>query len=214
MSFGFEVEGIDTLADTLRRLRQAGLDTLKPRKLIREEMLLRTAQRFSAGVSPDGTPWPASARALGIGGQTLHNTGRLLGSIDLQPEGEDLVFFSDDIRARILNDGGTIVPKNAKALAIPLSEAVANAHRAGVSIREQYPDAFLLRSHGGGLFIVRRDKNATGEGSMLSQLEFLYVLVSSVEEPPRKFLDFGPDDLEMIDATFIRHFSAAEQGGN
>lgn len=205
------VEGIEGLAEMLGRVRIAARNTEKPRKNIGQAWLVSTGDRFRAGVAPDGTPWPASARAAGFGGQTMAKSGKLLASIQYELSGEDLVFFSDDKRAAVHQEGKRIDPKPGKrALAIPMSDAVADAYRAGVSIRDQYPDAFLLKTEGGSAFIVRR--TGEGGGSMLSQLEFLFSLVPFVQMPKRVIVGFSDEDHAEANRIFIRHFAAAEGG--
>lgn len=201
------VEGLEGLATTFARLREASRNTLVPRKLFAEHCLTSTADRFSAGIAPDGSPWPASARAIGMGGQTMNATGKMLASIHFVIDGDDVVGFSDDKRAAVHQEGKRINPKSGKrALAIPMSEAVANAHREGTSIRDQYPDAFLLVSEAGNAFIVRRQ----GDGE---DLQFLYQLVDHVQMKKRVIVGFSETDLQYGDQVLLRHFAAASEGG-
>lgn len=75
--------------------------------------------------------------------------------------------------ARIHETGGTIRPKNARALTVPLS-LKARRGRA-----QDFADAFILNTADGRAFLVQPD----GDG-----LEFLYVLKDQVTIPRRPYL--------------------------
>jgi phage gpG-like protein len=210
MAFGLRIEGLEQLDALAGRLLEARRNTLGPRTEIAEEMMLRTHDNWVASRAPDGSAWPASARALGFGGQTMLESGKLFASVTYDVSGEDLLLFTDDKRARVHHEGLTIKPKPGKrALAIPLNEAVKDAHREGVSIRDQYPDSFLLVAESGNAFIVRKAADAVGS-SYLGSIEFLYLLVDHVDMPERPLLGFGGGDQHMATEVLARHFAAAE----
>lgn len=89
--------------------------------------------------------------------------------------------------ARIQEYGGTVTPKSAKYLTIPLPANLTPAGRLRRSARDLLSDketgAFFLRSKAGNLLIAR-DKNRGREGSD-PNLEFLFVLKKRVVIPAR-----------------------------
>lgn len=209
---------IDSLTGFLDQIAASDRDPRPGLESAREEMTLRVHDRWMAGVAPDGTPWPSSARALGVGGQTLINTSRLMRSVQFDVEDNGLVQYSDDRRMRAHQEGLTITPKNGMFLAIPMTDAVAKQYQAGVSIRDQWPKAFVLRSSGGHVFLVQHtdgyDKAVakafqTGKRGKrvdtMTRLEFLFELVSEVHEPKREGVGYSEGDLEMIGEQMLRH---------
>lgn len=143
--------------------------------------------------SPDGTPYPATKR-YGRNAKRLQDTKRLLSSINFEITGPSRVTFGTNvIYAAIQHYGGTIVPKKAKKLAIPLTRQVAKAV-AGRGFRAAFPDAFTFTSSNGNLLLARRRQ--TGERSRDSKsgryvsgrLEMLALLVDSSTIRGTKFL--------------------------
>lgn len=93
-----------------------------------------------------------------------------------------LIVANSEKYARIQEKGGVVVPKKAKALAIPIGEALTGA---GVPRYpggpRSVPGLFLLKRAGKNALLVRKD---AGGG-----ITPLFVLVKSVTIPPR--LGFG-----------------------
>lgn len=90
---------------------------------------------------------------------------------------------SPDKHVRFLENGGTISGGKLKRIPLANAQTPQGVDRwAGQSARS-IPGAFLLRSHGGKLFIVRqlskRDKSGTVTGPNRG-LEFLYMLVNKL----------------------------------
>jgi phage virion morphogenesis protein len=79
-----------------------------------------TKLRFQDGVGPDGQPWKPSKRVLAQGGKTLLDTTNLMQSITSEVSANEAVWGTNLIYAGIQQTGGTIEPKNAKALAFTL----------------------------------------------------------------------------------------------
>lgn len=67
-------------------------------------------------VSPEGVAWKPSIRVKAQGGKTLFEHGALAGSIVSEGTAEEAVWGTNLIKARILQLGGIILPKTAKAL--------------------------------------------------------------------------------------------------
>lgn len=81
--------------------------------------------------------------------------------------------------AAILEYGGEITPKNAKALAIPVGEALTEAGVPRQTGPRKYEDLFLLRTKAGKALLARR----TGKGA----LEVMYVLKEKVTIPAFRY---------------------------
>lgn len=80
-----------------------------------------TRLRFRTATGPDGTPWKPSLRATVSGGRTLTRDGHLSGSISAR-HGRDFAEWGvNRIYAAIHQFGGTIRPKNGKALRFALA---------------------------------------------------------------------------------------------
>jgi phage gpG-like protein len=136
-----------------------------------------------------GQAWPGGTSA-----QTLSKrSGKLVGSIvdSVRVTGTTMATVqgtigSDLPYARIQEFGGTITPKKAKFLAIPLPAAL-NANGTPIkSSPRDWPNTFCAKSKAGNLLIFQRRG---------TQIIPLYVLKSSVYIPPRlglkKTLDAG-----------------------
>jgi phage virion morphogenesis protein len=127
--------------------------------------------------SPDGTPYKKTSR-FGRPAKRLQDTNRLLNSITYKVGVGRVTVGTNVAYAAMQHFGGTQRPKNGKALAIPLTRAVARA-MAGRGLRSAFPDAFVFRSSAQGVFLVR--KNPTAGKRSKNQLDFLAKLVASVE---------------------------------
>ena len=110
----------DQIEDALARLLAAAGDVTPALKNIGEYGGRSSRQRFRDEKDPDGKPWAAlnplyakTKKGTGI----LRGETRSLSQIVWQLAGDDGVEWgSNEIYARIHNEGGTIVPKNAAAL--------------------------------------------------------------------------------------------------
>lgn len=75
-----------------------------------------TRERFSTQKGPDGQRWKPSLRAQIQGGKTLTKDGHLGDSITSSADSKQAQWGSNRIYAAIHQVGGTITPKNSKAL--------------------------------------------------------------------------------------------------
>jgi hypothetical protein len=214
MASGLTTTGFESIEAMLVKARERG-QNLQPVWLdFGEEVILQTQIRAAGGVAPDGTPWPVSARAAGVGrhtlnrtGNTLNRTGKMIASATYDYTAHEFSLYSDDIRAAVHQEGKTIYPKPGhKALAIPLTDAIANSYKAGVSIRDQYPNAFLFVSEMGNAFLAQRLEGG--------ELEFLFQLVSSITEPERPWLGYAPADIAYFEGRVIQHYGMFDSGGS
>ena len=116
-----EVQLTDELTAALGRLAAAGVDMTPAMGDIAGHLADETVGRFESGTGPDGVPWKPSERVLKHGGLTLVDRGDLRGSI--RPDwGADYAAAGPEasggaaVYARIQQEGGTIRPRQAKAL--------------------------------------------------------------------------------------------------
>ncbi len=68
--------------ELLAQLDERARDLTTPMETVGKQLLFSVQQNFAVGGRP---PWPPSRRALRQGGQTLVDSGRLLGSIAYRP---------------------------------------------------------------------------------------------------------------------------------
>jgi phage gpG-like protein len=109
---------------------EAALDRLSPldeAKLLdglARTIQMQTRRRIEEDKkAPDGTPWQPNMR----GGSVLYLTGALARSIDYVVTGMRAIVGSGLIYSRIQQEGGTIVPKDKKALAFQMGNGMAFA---------------------------------------------------------------------------------------
>lgn len=75
-------------------------------------MVENTRLRFGDQVSPDGQAWAPSLRAINEGGETLRDTGHLLGSFAHQASGDSVAWGTNVPYAMPLHFGATIQAVN------------------------------------------------------------------------------------------------------
>ena len=135
------------------------------------------------------TPWPKGTTEKTLSRRSGGLTQSIVESVRV--EGNTLatmrgVIGSDKKYARIQETGGTVYPKKAKFLAIPLPSALDSRGLPKRSKPRDWPNTFVARSRKGNLLIFQR------RGTLVIPL---YVLKSSVYIPPRlglrKTLDVG-----------------------
>lgn len=147
-------------------------------------------RRFQAGVDPLGRPWPRLRHPRPAGGdKPLLNFGILRNSYRTRVHPDGAEMFSDLPQARLQNFGGTVTPKRAKALAIPLTPQAA---RAGGPRR--FPKELALRPLPPG-------KNAVGvlyERAAGGRTVDHYLLVKKVTVPARLHIGASAEDLATI----------------
>ena len=113
------------------------------------------------------------------GGTTLIRSGKLMNSINYKIEGDKIIIGTNIPYAKIHHFGGTIVPKKAKFLAVPITKAAK-----AMSPRD-FSDTFVRN----GVIFRKTDKG---------KAEALYVLKKSVTIPARPYLFLNAADKEYI----------------
>lgn len=114
------VEGKEVVA---QRLKAVAGKLAAPADLygeIGDALVVSTQQRFEAGRTPDGAPWPQSIRALLTGGRTLRDSGRLANSLTREADGSGVAVGTNVIYAAVHQFGATIRAKRAKSLAFKI----------------------------------------------------------------------------------------------
>ncbi len=138
-------------------------------------------------VSPDGTAFAPSKhpRKWGSGGP-LNDTGEMIRWIDANVTAPtEMELTSKSPQARLMQDGGTIAPVNAKFLAIPLTEEAARAGGA-----RNYPGELTPIINKAGTKGVLRDE----EG------EAVYALtVGPIVVPARPFVGFSEEMIQSVE---------------
>ncbi|HOY61625.1 MAG TPA: hypothetical protein PLK80_08060 [bacterium] len=177
MRFSIDTEPADgTPAGLSAAFKAAGTPPEKELALFAEHMKGRVVDAFDGGGYPEGA-WKKSRRA-GEEGKTLLETGRLRNGIigSFKSGAWEMRYGSSDKRARLLFKGGKVLPRRAKALAVPLTK---EAKRRRPS--EYGDDLFPLKMGDSKKMFLARKRGKKGK------IELLYILLKSVTLPPRKF---------------------------
>lgn len=144
-------------------------------------------QKFTEQQSPDGQPWEPLRFDRPQGGNVpLRSNGLLMASISSRQTPEGVAVGSALEHAAIHNYGGTIRPRKAKYLSIPLTREAARAASPTVFGGELKPRMWGKKT--GKARGVLRDKDGTDQ----------YLLVTHVDIPAREYLGFSDDDLKAI----------------
>lgn len=149
---------------------------------------------FRAGGRPE--KWPVSKRVQEHGGQTLRDKGLLQNSFTFAFDRESFTIGSPDIRVRAHQEGMTIVPKNAKSLAIPIDAPA-----------DMRPRDYLL-SLGEKNFFIQKKGDGTGiifQKLPGGKIKPLYALRKSVTMPKRTIVQMLPEDWEYLRKCLLRH---------
>ena len=142
---------------------------------------------FVEGRAPDGTPWAPLAHPRPDGSSVpLRDTGGLMASITFKADADGLAVGTNHVAAKLHQAGGTVTPKKAKYLAIPLTK---RAKRAGS------PRSFgelAVRMRKGANKCVMVSVRGRGKG------EAQYALVQSVTVPARPFVGFSAAEMDRL----------------
>jgi phage gpG-like protein len=160
-----EIETLDVLAPTLRRMKAAAVDLSAPMAEASEVMLEDSFENFRGEHDPLGIPWAKSAAAIEEGRKTLFDSGDLFNALERQ-SGEDFAAVGvyqtggPAIYGRIHQWGGTIRAKVGKALKTPFG------YRASVTMPRRsflgFSDDAIMRID---RILVRHLLRAFGQGA-------------------------------------------------
>lgn len=124
---------------------------------------------------------------------TLTESGRLVNSITYTVRGSSIVVGTNLTYAKIQHEGGTILPKKAKYLAIPLTPA------AKLKSPREWDDTFIKK----GIIFRNLDND---------KIEALYKLQKSVKIPARPYLFINQTDENQIKKLIIHYYNAKIRG--
>ena len=171
-------------------------------------------ENFAGSHDPDGKPWAALQRPRPMGGdKPLRNFGILMASATAQGaqghvrqiSARALVFGSNLPQAALHQHGGTVTPKSAGALTIPLTK---EAVRSGGA--RNMPDLFVWRpgrfatagSKAGPAYLAERVQTGRGRNKK-SALKLHWLLVQSVTIPARPFIGINAKLAETWDGILV-----------
>jgi hypothetical protein len=206
MGLLYQTQGTAEVKRWLGLARDQARDPRPALKDSAEEMLARTQRRMRAGVDVHGRPFTRSRGGAGRGGQTLWDRGVLAASAQYSVTRDAFDLFSSDKRARVLQEGETITPKNSQFLTIPIRarggmfgqrDVAAIGNRTGTRARH-YKNTFFLR-RGERLLLMQKTPGGA--------LRALFLLVRSVKLPRREWLGFNSADLDMVAGKLGSHIS-------
>lgn len=168
------------LEKTLRNF--TSLDMAEVHQRIAETLHTNTQKRFKSGTDPDGIPWRKPKWRTG---DTLNDTGGLLGSILTKSSAAFAAVGTNKEYAKIHQFGGVIKPKTAKCLAIPWSPKAK-----GYGYARRFPRKLTLvwpkGSKSGWL--------VESGGSRRKHTKLHYLLRHQVTMPERPYLGISDDD--------------------
>jgi phage gpG-like protein len=154
-------------------------------------------ENFDRGVDPDDKPWaPLAFRRPSSQGsdKPLRDTGLLMASVIGQAQGHVervspgmLIVGTNRLGAALMQDGGTVVPKAGKALAIPLTREAA-----AVGSPRSFPRQLFLLWRKGATSGVLAERVEKGRGkNKLAEVVAQFALVAKAVVPARRFLGAG-----------------------
>lgn len=182
--------GLTAFADEVHRMAKAARDTPALMRRVAAYGRSSAVRRVHEGRVGGPPLSPATVAAKGSS-LPLRDRGRYVNSFS-QAHGRDFASWgSNDIRARLLSEGGTVRPKRAKMLAFPISAdgrraiarygspraAVAGMRAAGIRV---------WRSRSGKALLFARGKDAP--------VRVLFALARSITVPARPHFILDDDD--------------------
>jgi phage gpG-like protein len=173
---------VQQLAQLLNRFTEAPAEAMRRAGPEMQMLAVANMRRdMTAGISPDGAVYQPLRFSRPQGGnKPLMNTGILRASLSAEVTAEGITLRGSAPGARLHQEGGVVVPRLAKALAIPITPA---AVRAG-SPRNFPGELFLLKKKDGG-----KGSLAAREGKgKKARIVVHYLLRNKVTVPARPYL--------------------------
>lgn len=194
----------------------AGLaPTMKKASMYLQSSALR---KINSGIMPANAPLTQSIKQ---GGRTLRDNGDLVKSI--APHSGDMwADASTNLKyAKIQQEGGTITPKNAKALFIPASAETRkkmrhyNAWTPRSLISAMKADGYGFFSVGKAFFANKKGKTLKSgkEGKQGKEEFILFIMQKSVKIPARPFLFIDEKDQQYLMKLIQTGVTNALKGG-
>lgn len=180
VELGEVIDRLDGAVDSLRR----GEWPPALARVLPQLAVSAVKDNFAKGTSPDGQPWRPLTWPRPRGGTLpLRDTGGLMASIQarLTPGGIEVGTVKQG--AALHQYGGTVVPKTARLLAIPLSKEAVR-----VAGPRQFPRPLHIERKKGSRSAVLAE-----EGKGKRQGKAHYALVPRVKVPARPFLGLSKE---------------------
>ena len=171
------------------------IDTRGMHRVIAATLLSSTRQRFRREEGPDGRSWPKSNRVKREGGHTLRRRGDLYLSLTRASGREFAAVGTNKLGAALQHFGGTVRPRRAKALSIPLtkeSEDLASPRQFPTKLSLVWPKG---KSRG---FLVEDQPAGKGRSKLGARSVFQFMLVRKMTVPSRPFLGINDRDIHNI----------------
>ncbi len=206
-----KVEGMKEVLSALQGV--ARIPNSDIHRVMAETVLSQTQLRFQAERAPDGSRWAKSRRAADEGGKTLQDKRRLFQSIVSKYSEMFGKVGSNVVYAAIHQFGGEIVPVEAGALAIPMTD---EARRYGYARRFPRPLHLVWKKgeKSGWLIELNPDSpdavDLWGDGTMGVRQ---YLLLRKVTIPAREWLGVNGEDESMILGAVLRLIRNRAAGG-
>lgn len=140
-------------------------------------------------------------RPSGKSGFPLRDKGLLGASIAATMPQETVILTANAPGARLLNNGGIVRPKRAKALAIPISK---EAGRVGSPGGGRFPRPIFFRATRSASNVVGTLCEAVG-----GVLVVHYILVKEVRVPGRQYLGWSAGTLDKIQTLLADRYASA-----
>lgn len=196
--------------DYAKRIASGLAPTMKKAAMYLQSSALR---KINSGIMPANAPLTQSVKQ---GSRTLRDNGELMKSI--APHSGDLwADASTNLKyAKIQQEGGTITPKNAKALFIPASAKTKTlmrsygAHTPRSLISAMTADGYNFFSAGKVYFAY---KKSTGKSGKRGKEFALFIISRSVKIPARPFLFLDEKDEEYLMKLIQTGVTNALKGG-
>lgn len=187
----------------------SGGDFTRPLKVCKQLIVADVKSNFADSHDPDGTPWLplAHSRPNSKGEDKPLKDKNILGSSvtsnrpgHVETMTRDTLIIGTNLDyAGTHQDGGIILPRSAKALAIPLTKEAARVD----SPREFSQPLFVLKS-GDHAFLAQRKMKGRGKKKNES-LILHYILLKSVKIPQRQFLGVGAKLMTRLEDAVCDH---------
>lgn len=202
---------LDQVAELLRQAGHLAPVPLTPtaRQALPMLAVAGVKEHFQKQQGPSGETWPPLAHARPRGGTlALLDTGGLRASIQGRCDADAVVVSTNRPGAAVHQFGATIRPKQAKALAIPVTKQAvrSGSPRQFSGVLKWIPP----KRRSGGNKGVLAEVKMTGRGKKKTKkITVHYVLKDSVTIPARPFLGFSESTVQAIAEVVLDEYTKA-----
>lgn len=209
------VEGEELVFKTMKEYAERTANIAPALSSIGMHMVRSVQRNFQAGGRP--AKWPQSMRGAQEGGLPLSMTAGLRRSIAYLTRGNEVWIGTNKTYGRIQQMGGTVLPKRAKALAIPLNREARRAAVGVQSIREIEGLFFVPSKSPGSIGVLARAKGvrkmrgkeaSVWRPGQKPEIQPMFELRKRVKIPPRPYLVIQAEDRVYIDRIMKRYIES------